>query len=404
MDAYIARQPILTKDMKIYGYELLFRSGAADKSFRGADADQATSRVVMESFFLMGVDSITGGKSAFINFTTRLIEENTATLFPKNQLVIEILEDVAPTPEIIKACSELHNQGYTLAMDDFSYRPELMQLIEISDILKIDFLHTPQEDIKKMLALPCVKGKRLLAEKIETYEDFDAAAGLGFTLFQGYFFSRPETITAKALTPLKMNYVALLKEISSDEYLDYAKLAAAIRSDVALSYKLLKLVNSAFFWLRTEVKEISQAITTIGAKEIRKWVLMIALMGISSDKPDELVKMSMIRGYFLENINSRSIKSFPNDAVFQTGLFSMLDVLMDMQMSSALVGMYLVDEVRAALIYRAGPLSCLLDLVVSLERSDWDRVDEVVRMLGADANLVSTVYLEAVKWCNDMQI
>ena len=404
MDAYIARQPILKKNMKIYGYELLFRSNSVEKVFSDTDADQATSRVVMESFYSRGLSSITGGKPAFINFTSRLLQENTATLFPKDQLVIEILEDVEPTLEIVAACRDLQQKGYTLAMDDFIYRPDYEPLIKLSKIIKFDFLLCTPQEIEDMMRQINLKGKLLLAEKIETFEMFDLAVKLGFSLFQGYFFSKPVTLSAKALSPLKINYVNLLNEISSEDCLDYRKLAMAIRNDVALSYKLLKLVNSAYYSLRVVVNDIAQAITILGTIEIRKWVLMIALMGLSSDKPDEIIKMSMIRGRFLENLNTKSIRAHSNDSVFQTGLFSMLDVLMDMTMVSALDGISLSGEVRTALIEHTGVLYDLLELATSLERSDWVRVDELTSSLRVDAELVSGEYLDAVKWCNELNI
>ena len=402
MDAYIARQPIFKKNMKIYGYELLFRSNSAEKMFSNTDADQATSRVVMKSFYSRGLDSITGGKPAFINFTSRLLQENTATLFPKEHLVIEVLEDVKPTPEIIAACRSLKNLGYTLAMDDFIYHPDYDPLVKISKIIKFDFLLCSPQEIENMMGKMDLEGKWLLAEKIETHEMFDLAVGLGFSLFQGYFFSKPVTLSAKALSPLKISYINLLNEINSEDYLDYRKLATTIRNDVALSYKLLKLVNSAYYSLRIVVNDITQAITILGTIEIRKWIFMIALMGLSSDKPDEIVKMSMIRGRFLESLNMKSIKAYSNECVFQTGLFSMIDVLMDMTMVSALDGINLAGEVRAALVGHTGVLFDLLELVTSMERSDWNRVDELAALLKVDSALVSGEYLDAVKWCNEI--
>lgn len=403
MNAYIARQPILKKNLRIFAYELLFRSNSTEGFFSDTDADQATSRVVMESFYSSGLDSITGGKPAFINFTSLLLQKNTATLFPKERLIIEVLESVKPTKEIVKACRALNRMGYTLALDDFIYRPELEPLIEISKIIKFDFLLSPPEEIEYMLGQIDCKGKWLLAEKIETNEVFDCAVKMGFKLFQGYFFSQPVTFSAKSLAPLKVNYVTLLKEMHSDNYLDYRKLAATIRNDVALSYKLLKLVNSAYFSPQAEVQDITQAITMIGTIEIRKWILMIALMGLCSDKPDEIVKMSMIRGRFLENLNMKSAHVRSNESVFHTGLFSMLDVLMDMPMVSALDGICLANDVREALIEHTGVLYDLLELSISFERSNWDRVDELTACLNIDTALVSVEYLNAVKWCNEIQ-
>ena len=402
MNVYIARQPIFNMKKQIFAYELLFRNSATDKTFTDTDADQATSHVVMESFFSRGVDSITGGKPAFVNFTSRLLLENTATLFPREQLVVEILEDVDPTPEIIEACTELHKKGYKLALDDFVYRPELEPLIEISRIIKFDFLESTPQEIARTMRQINLKGKWLLAEKIETTEMFDLAMAMGFRLFQGYFFSKPETMSSKVLTPLRFSYVSLMREVSAGDNMDFQRVAQAIRDDVALSYKLLRLVNSAFFGVRGEVTDISRAIAVIGTVELRKWIFMIALMGLSSDKPDEVIKMSMIRGRVIENLNSKCALVKSSDSAFQAGLFSMLDVLMDMRMTTALDGMHLADDVVAALIYQTGPLYDLLELVISLERSDWERTDALAALLDLNAGIITDVYLEAVKWCNEL--
>ena len=404
MDTYIARQPIFNVNKQIFGYELLFRSSASDNIYTDTGADQATSNVIMESFFSRGMDSITGGKLAFINFTSTLLLEKTATLFPKDQLVVEILENVEPTPEIIKACRALHRQGYKLALDDFVYSPELDPLIELSRIIKFDFIGSTPEEICLMMKQINTKGKWLLAEKIETNEMFDLARSMGFSLFQGFFFSKPETMSAKVLTPLKISYIALMREVSRGDNMDFNKVSKAIRNDVALSYKLLRLVNSAYYGLRTEVTDITRAIAIIGTVELRKWVFMIALMGLNTDKPDEVIRMSMIRGRFLEEINTKCKIVKSDESAFQTGLFSMLDVLMEVQISSALDGMLLAEEVREALIYSSGPLRDLLELVISLERSDWDTTDKLAVDLKLDAGQISELYLDAVKWCYDLAI
>ena len=404
MDAYIARQPIFNGNKQIFGYELLFRSGASDKSYTDASGDQATSNVIMESFYSRGIDSITGGKPAFINFTSTLLLENTATLFPKEQLIVEILEDVEPTPEIIKACRALHKKGYKLALDDFVYDPCLDPLIELSRIIKFDFLLSTPQEIVMMMKQINTRGKWLLAEKIETTEMFDLAREMGFSLFQGYFFSKPETMSAKVLSPLKISYIALMREVSRGDNMDFQKVSKAIRNDVALSYKLLRLVNSAYYGLRTEVTDISRAIAIIGTTELRKWVFMIALMGLNIGKPDEIMRMSMIRGKFLEDINIKCKLVKSDENAFQTGLFSMLDVLIEVPMRSALDGMLLSEEVREALLYESGSLHLLLELVISLERSDWDTTDKLALELNVGAGQISEVYLDAVKWCHDLAI
>ena len=404
MDVYIARQPIFNKDKQIFGYELLFRNNAVDESYASDGGDQATSKVIMESFYSTGMTSVTGGKPAFVNFTSRLLLENTATLFPKEQLIVEILETVEPTPEIIKACRSLQRKGYRLALDDFIYKPKLKPLIELSRIIKFDFLeHTPQK-IAGMMRQVNIKGKWLLAEKIETNELFDLALTMGFKLFQGYFFSRPETMPTKALSPHKISYMSLIRETSMGVEMDFQRVAKVIHDDVALSYKLLRLVNSSYYGLRTKVKDISRAVAIIGANELRKWVFMIALMGLSSDKPDEIIRMSMIRGRFMEKLNSENRWVKSDESAFQTGLFSMLDVLMDASMPSVLEGMHLADEVVEALIDKSGLLYDLLELVYSLERGDWARTDEMAASLNIHTELISEVYVDAIKWCNDLSL
>ena len=404
MDAYIARQPIFNMKKQIFGYELLFRSGASADTFTDAGADQATSHVIMESFYSKGMDSITGGKPAFVNFTSRLLLENTATLFPKDKLIVEILETVEPTPEIIKACRALQRRGYKLALDDFVYNPELDPLIEISRIIKFDFLCSTPKEIATTIKQVNLKGKWLLAEKIETTEMFNLAMSMGFTLFQGYFFSKPETMSAKVLSPLKISYISLMREVSMGDNMNFQKVAKAIRDDVALSYKLLRLVNSAYYGLGAEVTDINRAVAIIGTIELRKWVFMIALMGLNTDKPDEIIKMSMIRGRFIESMNLKCKLVKSSESAFQAGLFSMLDVLMEVPMNSALEGMQLAEEVREALIYSGGSLFDLLKLVISLELSDWDTTDKLALNLKINANQISEVYLDAVKWCNDLAI
>ena len=402
MDVFIARQPIFSIKKKIFAYELLFRSSAYDKSFTNLAGDQATSHVVMESFFSRGLDSITGGKPAFVNFTSRLLLEHTATLFPKDRLIVEILEDVEPTPEIIEACRSLTKEGYKLALDDFVYSPKLDPLIALSKIIKFDFLISTPQEISRMMKQINLKGKWLLAEKVETNEMFSLAVDMGFKLFQGYFFSKPETMQAKVISPLKISYITLMREVSVGDNIDFQRVSKAIRDDVALSYKMLRLINSAYYGLRSELHDISRAVAMIGTTELRKWVFMIALMGLDSDKPDEIVKMSMIRGRFIETLNVKCRRVKSDECAFQTGLFSMLDVLMDVPMSYALDGMNLSDEVLEALIYKTGPLIDLLELVISLERSDWDRADTLTSLLDVNAEVVSEIYLDAVKWCNDI--
>lgn len=404
MDTYIARQPIFNQNLKIYGYELLFRSSSQAGSFGNVDADLATSRIIMESFQTMGIDKITGRKPAFVNFTGTLLHENIATLFPKELLIIEILETVNPSPEIVAICRDLCNKGYILALDDFYYRPELDPLIKMSKIIKFDFmLFTPEENMR-MLKYIDTKGKLLLAEKIETQGMFDLAVRLGFSLFQGYFFSKPVTMTSKNLAPLKINYLTLLKAMNTEDDMDFDRISRIIRNDVALSHKLLRMANSAYYGMRSEITDIKRALAVLGAKEIRKWIYLLTFMELGPGKPDELIKMSMIRGYFMEKLAKPCHLSSSEDNLFLTGLFSLIDVLMDQPMGIALADIPLASEVRDALLEHTGRLFDLLQMVVSLEKGAWEKTDSLASSFGLSTGQVSEVYLKAMQWCNSITL
>lgn len=406
MDTYIARQPIFDKELRIFAYELLFRANGQSSSFEGVDADLASSSIVMESFQTIGIDAITGRKPAFINFTAKLLNENIATLFPKDQLVIEVLEDVDPTPEIVAVCRDLCDKGYTLALDDFVYRPALDPLIRLSRIIKFDFLASTPQQISQMLMFMAknLNGKLLLAEKIETQEMFRLASDMGFRLFQGYFFSKPVTVASRHITPLQVSYMSLIREMNAGDEMDFERIARIIRRDVALCHKLLRMANSAYYGMRSEVTDIKRALTILGTKEIRKWIYLMSMAELNPGKPDELVKMSMIRGFFMEHMARSCRLGYSTENLFLTGLFSLIDVLMDQPMDSALSGMVLAPEVRETLLERKGRIYDLLQLVISLEKGEWNRTDVLTASFGVGMEQVSGVYLEAVKWCNEMVV
>ncbi|GHU88906.1 hypothetical protein FACS1894202_05960 [Clostridia bacterium] len=405
MTSCIARQPILDRNLQIYAYELLFRSNNKDNFFQGVDADQASSRTIMEGFQTMGIDKLTDRHPAFINFTQNLLVGNFATLFPKEYLVVEVLEDVDPTPEVVAACRSLVEQGYTLALDDFVYRPELEPLIEIASIIKFDFLISSPTEVSEMLTQMNVTGKLLLAEKIETMEMFELAASMGFVLFQGYFFSRPVTFSAKEISPLAVNHMLLLKEINSGQAVDFAKLSKIIRNDVALSYKLLKLINSSYFGLSFSITDVQHAVTALGLKEVRKWISLLGMAGLSDDKPDELIRMSMIRGRFMEQLKPYCKKiKVSAESLFMTGLFSLVDVLMDQPMKQALSGMSLDKEITDVLVNHKGSMAGLLLMAISIEQGKWGLLDKLCATHEMDVDVVSEQYLFAMQECDAMHI
>ena len=233
MDLFIARQPIFTSQQTVHAYELLFRSGTANV-FPDVDANHASARVIADSLFNLGLQALTGGKLAFINMTRDLLVGDYATLLPKDEIVIEILENIVPDAKVVEACRRLKDAGYLLALDDFVENGSTAPLVALADIIKVDVLATKKEQRRTLVKRHAPRGVRLLAEKVETQEAFQEAVGLGFSYFQGYFFAKPSVLKAKSAPEFRLTYLALLQEVVKRE-VDLRKVAAVIGRDVTLS-------------------------------------------------------------------------------------------------------------------------------------------------------------------------
>ena len=401
MNVYLARQPIFNKNKKLYGYELLYRSSQVN-SFHCNDGDKASSDVMVNSFHLIGIDNITGGKKAFINFTDQLLKEGIATLFPKKDLVIEILETVQPCTDIILSCSDLKNKGYTLALDDFVFSEEYLPLIAMADIIKVDFISTPdhiKETLVKSLKNRSIK---FLAEKIETHEDFEQAKSWGYTLFQGYFFSKPVIMSVHDVSPVKINYLQLIQKANAIDF-DFEQIADIVSRDLSLSYKLLRMVNSAAFGFRSRIKSVRQALVLLGSEEIKKWVSLIAIRGIGDDQPEEIITTSLVRARFLEQLSVAYNSAANHDECFLTGLFSTLDVLMNRPMTEILKEIAITDEIAEALIHNGGRIGHAFSLIMAYEKADWNKVTELCNEFEFDCSKVTDIYLEALSWSHSLE-
>jgi EAL and modified HD-GYP domain-containing signal transduction protein len=399
MDVFVARQPIFNRKKKLFGYELLFRSGM-NNAFPELDGDVATSNLLSSSFFSVGIDRIAGGRKSFINFTEALLLRGTPALFPQEMIMVEILEDIKPSPEIIRACRLLKSQGYTLALDDFAFDDSFAELLPLIDIVKIDFRQTPQAEIHSLLDHLRPFSCRLLAEKIETYAEFNRARDTGFDLFQGYFFSRPEVLKNKDIPQNKLTMLRLISEINRSEF-DVSALEKLISRDVAVSYKLLKYLNSAYFSRLAPLKSIRQAIAFLGERGVKLFVSLVATSQLAEDKPDELVRMSIIRARFLEQLGPKL--GLDGGELFLLGLFSLIDAMLDNPMDD-LVGRLPVSEaIRRALVERSGPLAAPLSLIESCERADWSAVDRWRQQLQVDEEQLSAMQLDAIGWADSYE-
>lgn len=401
MDVYLAAQPIFARDSSVYGYEILYRESKVNK-YEGFDEDQATSKVLLDSFHTIGLKNFTGGKPAFINFSGELLKKEIITLFSPQDLVVEILETAVPDESLFETCKKLKSKGYRIALDDFLLKENYQKIVALADIVKVDFLHSSWLEIEETTRYLKCYGKKnviLLAEKIETRQMFQKADELGYVLFQGYFFAKPVIVSAKDLPPAKTNYLMLLNHINQKE-IDYEIVAGIIGRDVSLSYKLLKFVNSAFFGLRRKVKTIKEALVLLGEENLRKWLHLIILKGADQEGADEVVRHALIRAKFGENVSSLvGLEAYAAD-LFLIGLFSMLDVLFGRPLPELIKELPLSFEVQEALTEGTGRLANVLSLALAWEKGEFTAAVQREEVLGLKQGETMGMFLDALIWSN----
>jgi EAL and modified HD-GYP domain-containing signal transduction protein len=403
MDVYVARQPIFNQRKKLLAYELLFRDGAA-KYVPSIDGDIATSTVISNTFFSIGMDSLLGGKLSFINFTQNLLTQRVPLLLPKKTTVVEILEDVKPSADLIEACREIVQKGYTIALDDFVYTPELDPLIEMAHIIKFDFRMSTLDEIASYLKrLPRKQRPVLLAEKVENYEEYQAAVQMGFSLFQGYFFCKPEIVQGKEVPGQQLNLMQIIAEVNNPHF-KFEKVEQLIAPDVNLSYRLLRYINSAFSAKSQRISSIGQALVYMGQKEIRRFISLIGVSSLAKNKPGELVRTACIRAKFCEQLADLSASKACEAELFTLGMFSLIDAIVDQSMQKVMATLPLSANIKSALLSGNGELIDYLRLVEYYEKGQWDQVAEIAHTLHIDQQKLPECYLDACKWSNTFNL
>ncbi|MGB3211179.1 MAG: HDOD domain-containing protein [Desulforhopalus sp.] len=399
MNAFVARQPIFNTNKQIFGYELLFRTGMSN-AFPDVDGETATSSLLSSSFLTVGIDNISNGKNVFINFTEDLLVRGIPTMFPEEKVIVEVLENVPPTDAVISACQDLQEKGYALALDDFVYQENLVPLIEIAKFIKVDFRLTPIDEIATLISAlknyPCY----LLAEKIETYQEFNQAKEMGFSYFQGYFFARPEILKNKEISSSQLIMIKLICEINKAEF-DVKNLESLINCDVSIAYKLLKYLNSSYFSRVQPISSVKQAIAFLGDYGIRLFVSLVVASKLAEQKPSELIRTSIIRANVLfrigEELNTQSTE------LFMLGLFSLIDAMLDNNMENLLKQLPVAPDIQEALVGRTGKLFPFLHLIESYEACNWECLEEEIAKINIGADKLIEFYIDAVKLADQMQ-
>jgi EAL and modified HD-GYP domain-containing signal transduction protein len=398
LDVFVARQPILDRARRTDGYELLFRSGTVNH-FDGSSGDQASLNVLDVSFFTLGLPAITGGKRAYVNFTRDTLMRGYATILPRQQVVVEILETVVPDDDVVEACRVLKQAGHTIALDDFVAGGPAERLVPFADIIKVDFERSAPADRARLVERLRPTGVALLAEKVETEDEFAEGVAAGYTYFQGYFLSRPVIISGPSVPAAKRSLLQLLHEIHRPGA-DLAAIEQVIKREVALTYKLLTYINSAAFGFRRRIETVGHTLAMLGEVGVKKWASVAALSGLGSDKPFELVVTSVSRARFCELLAvGAGLQRRAADA-FLMGLFSMMDALLGRPLVEILDQLPVAADVRQALSGESNPLRRLLDLAVAYERGHWSAVAEHSAALSLQDGALSEMYLQAVAWGN----
>lgn len=396
LSRYVARQPILTSNEQVFGYELLFRDGVEDY-FRNTDAD-AASRSTLDTSMLMGLDILCDGRRAFINCTRETLVKDYVTLLPPSQAVVEILESVPVDDPVKAACVRLKEAGYTIALDDFVADDPRTELAHYADIIKVDLKDT---SAAQQVALVQRFGSRcqMLAEKVETREEFSACKKAGFSYFQGYFFRRPELLHAREIPKNQFNYLRLLQAISREE-IDSSEIEGIIKGEASLCYRLLRYLNSAAFSFASEIRSVKHGLAILGDREVRRWVRLVAALGAGQNKPSDLVLSALVRARYCELLGP-AIPHGESD-LFLMGLLSVMDAILEIPMGVVLEGINLDRETRAVLLGQKSRLSPIYHLMLSQETADWPKLSELCAQLKVPESLATECHWKAMQWAREM--
>jgi EAL and modified HD-GYP domain-containing signal transduction protein len=397
-DVFVGRQPIFDDQERLYSYELLYRAGAASDAADGMSRDQMCRDTVLHTLMSIGLTPITGGALAFVNLTRAFLVARLYELFDPKTVVIELLETVEPDAEVVAECERLVSIGYTLALDDFVNAPGYEPLLRLAKIVKVDVLGRDEAELRRVAEELRPYGVRLLAERVETADVRDRCRRLGYTLFQGYFYSRPQVVSHRELGVEQVAVVRLMNMLDDARATD-AEIENAFKGDPSLSYKLLRIANSAAFGARG-VASIGHALRLVGTQAIAP--LADAAPRVDHRRAERRrARAGRCRRWRAAagRAGGRAVGAAADAGpLFLTGLFSLLDALLRMPMDGVLAPMHIAPDVKAALLSRSGPYAAALALVEAQEHGDWARWTTRPPRWGSRRRAVSAAYTEALAW------
>lgn len=401
-NAYIARQPIVDADHDLIAYELLFRHSAhAQRAHIETDVDAGIT-VISNTLFNMGTEWLLKGKLAFVNMEASMLMSSFSTLLPKENVVIEVLETVRVTPEVLERLRELREAGYRFALDDFNYLPESESLLPLADYVKLDVLaHTPEELTRMVHAIRRYPVK-LVAEKVETPEQFRHCRSLGFDYFQGYYFARPENIVTRVINPTHATVLQLMEKVRTDA--DVKDLENLFKKDVALTFKLLRYINSAGFGLSCEVQSIRHAVSILGMQPLYRWLSLLLVTAGTGPTAPTLARTAITRGRLCELLGKQSLARNDQDNLFIVGVFSLLPALLEITMDQLLERVVIPESFADALLNRQGLYGPFLALAEAMESGEPQRLEDLSTSLMLTPDRVNEAHMQALAWVEQLGI
>ena len=402
---FLARQPILGRDQRLVAYELLFRAAGEHDDARLTNGAAATAAVISHASQL-GLEQVVDNKLAFVNVDENVLMSDYVRFLPPNKVILEILETVKPTEPLLARVAVLKSLGFKFALDDVvNHTEEVEKLLGLVDIVKVDLQGVAPEALAHLAASLRKTGKKMLAEKVETQQEFRACLELGFDYFQGYYFARPVILSGRKITPSEMVILHLLELIASDA--DDTAIETYVKRDPLISLNLLRLVNSRASKPGKRIESIAEALVKLGRKQLRRWlqILMFAAPGSKVELNSPLLQLATTRGKLLELM---SLQVRPGNVVgaeraFTAGIMSLADALFSMPMADILENVELAEDVRAALLERSGDLGAMLDVVERLEKADTGRqFTAALRKLGLTSKQVREIELAAFDWVREL--
>ena len=392
----VGRQPIFDRDLNVVGYELLYRGSATDTRAEFNDPDLASIQVMLNSFLEIGLDQVVGDYPAYVNLTRNFLVGNIPIPLPADRVVLEVLESVVADDEVLRSLRQLSAQGYRIALDDFVYEECREELVDIADIVKIDVQAMSREDVARHVRLLKGRNLKLMAEKVETHDEYGFCTELGFDFFQGYFLCYPNVVQAPGLMTDRLSSLDILAKLQ-DPHVGLDDLDELLRRDVVLGYKLMRLINSSNTDLQQKVDSLRHAAAVLGVRGIKNWLTLLSIRGLGNP-PRELIKTALLRARMCESLAGRQGVG-KCEKFYTVGLFSVLDAMLGIPMKKVVTELPLADDIGSALANFEGALGGALKCVIAYERADWRNV----HWMGLTREDIGDAYFEALSWVEEKQ-